>query len=467
METSTVNTQQQETPHAAATDTGSTGGGNPGLTQPRITSKQWWRRNWFIMLPLAVYLATYAVVFPGIDSVDANWQRQMFADWTFSKQHSVLSTFVFGIIGGDQLWLCNLTQSIIFAACIITALSVLAPRVSQRALLIASLAWSFYPLFPAYAVSCVKDVLCAGFTLLLCVEVFAIIDSKGALLRNPWFVAGLTLTLFVTNEYRKNNFLFIGMIVLFLLIRYRSEWKRLLAMLLAFAALTVAWGAYCDYGLKAEPAATTEMLGVPLMQVSYIYYEDLHGVPQQLPAEADAYFQAVRSQDEWAANYEKQPLVVMDNKIGDLTSADLGEFLGNWASLCFANFGTCVKAYVLFEGSLINPLQVTDDQYSILGGVLHMDKATAGQSSLAWVPRVVFNLAVIDWILIALAVFAYRRGMRELLPLFLIPLGIAISLMLAALAVQIRLMLGAIILIPFLAALILGRTSRHNSAAAA
>ncbi|PLS25779.1 DUF6020 family protein [Bifidobacterium imperatoris] len=422
--------------------------------------RQWWQRNWFIMLPLAVYLATYAVVFPGIDSVDANWQRQMFADWTFSKQHSVLSTFVFGIIGGDQLWLCNLMQSIIFAACIITALAVLAPRVSRRALLIASLAWSFYPLFPAYAVSCVKDVLCAGFTLLLCVEVFAIIDSKGAMLRNPWFLAGLTLTLFVTNEYRKNNFLFIGMIVLFLLIRYRREWKRLLVVLVAFAALTGAWGAYCDYGLKAQPAATTEMLGVPLMQVSYIYYEDLHGNPQHLPAQADAYFQAVRPQAQWAANYEKQRLVVMDNKISDLTGADLGEFLGNWASLCFANFGTCVKAYALFEGSLLNPLQVTDDQYSILGGVLHMDKAAAGQSALAWAPRVVFNLAVIDWMLIALAVLAYRRGMRELLPLFLIPLGIAISLMLAALAVQLRLMLGAIILIPFLAALILGRERR-------
>lgn len=409
-------------------------------------------------MPIVVYLVTYAVVFPGVDSVDAHWQREQFASHTFSKQHSILSTFFFGVIGGNQLWLCNLMQSLVFGACIVAALAVLSFRVSRRALVAATLAWSFYPLFPAYAVSCVKDVVCAGFTLLLCVEVFEVIDSKGAMLHRLWFLVGLTLTLFVTNEYRKNNFIIVGMMLVFLFVRYRHEWKRLAVVIMTFAVLSGAWGAYCDYRLNAEPAATTEMLGVPLMQVSYIYYNDEHGNPQQLPPKADAYFQSVRPESEWAANYDQQRLVVMNNKIEGLTGYDLGEFLGSWAGLCFANIGTCVRAYLLFEGSLINPLQVTDDQYSILGGVLHVDKASAGKSQLAWVPRVVCNLALLDWMMIALAVLAWRREMRELLPLFLIPLGIAVSLMLAALAVQLRLMLGAIMLIPFYGALVLGRS---------
>lgn len=425
------------------------------INTPRAA--QWWQRNWFILTPLVVYLITYAVVFPGIDSFDSADQRGQFAQGTFNKQHSVLSTFFLGVIGHNELWLCNLMQAIIFSLCIITALAVLASRISRRALLIATLVWSFYPLFPAYAVSSTKDVLNAGLTLLLCVQIFEIINSGGTILHRPWFVVGLGLTMFLTNEWRKNNFVFLIAIAVFLLIRYRRKWKQLVAALLIFATLTTAWGAYCDRVLHATPSSTTEMLGVPLMQVSYIYYQDVNGNPQQLPERADAYFQAIRPAQDWASNYQAERTVVMTNKVPQLTPDDLGAFLGNWSSLCLANPGTCVKAYLLFEGSLINPFQQTDDQYSIAAAVLGTDKAQASHSIAAVPARIVFNLALLDWSIIALAVLACQRGRRELLPLFLIPLGIAFSLMLAALAVQIRLMLGAIILIPFLAALILGR----------
>lgn len=421
---------------------------------------RFWRRNWFIMLPLAVNLITYAMVFPGINSPDAANQRAQYASWTFDKQHSILDTFFLGFICHNELWLSNLIQAIAFSACIITALTVLASRVSRRTLLITTLAWTFYPLFPAYAVSSTKDVLCAAFTLLLCVEIFAVIDSKGALLHNPWLLAGMALTLFLVNELRKNNFIFVVAIIIFLLIRYRHEYKRILASLAIFATLTTAWGLYCDKGLKAAPSPTTEMLGVPLMQVSYIYYQNEHGNPQNLPEKADAYFQSIRPADQWASNYDAERLVVMTNKVPSLTSNDLGKFIGNWTSLCFSNFGTCVVAYLKFEGSLFNPLQVTDDQYSIIAAVQSIDKWQAADTWLAIPARIVFNLAALDWMIIALAIAAYRKGMRELLPLFLIPAGIALSLMLAALAVQLRLMLGAIILIPFFAALIIGRP-RH------
>ena len=126
--------------------------------------------------------------------------------------------------------------------------------------------------------------------------------------------------------------------------------------------------------------------------------------------------------------------------------------------MCFANLGTCVEGYLLFEGSLLNPLQVTDDQYSIIAAVQGIDKQDgarrrAGDPRTAGVQPCRSGLD------------AHRTGhtglptgtTRTAAALFLIPLGIAVSLMLAALAVQIRLMLGAIILIPFLAALILGQ----------
>ena len=122
-------------------------------------------------------------------------------------------------------------------------------------------AWTFYPLFPAYAGIKHQDVLCAGFTLLLCVEVFEIIDTKAAILMRPWFLAGMGLTLFVVNELRKNYFIFVVAIIVYLLIRFRRSWKRLLAPLLIFAILTGAWGLYCDKTLKASPSPTTEMLG--------------------------------------------------------------------------------------------------------------------------------------------------------------------------------------------------------------
>ncbi|WEV72685.1 DUF6020 family protein [Bifidobacterium sp. ESL0790] len=422
------------------------------------------RRPWYILLPLIVNLIAYIVMFPGVDSPDAVDQRKQYATWTFNKQHSILDTFFLGFVARNQLWLSNLLQMLIFSGCIIVALAVLARRVSRRALLVATLLFSFYPLFPAYSISCTKDVLCAGFTLLLCVEVFEAIDTKGKILRRPWFLAGLAVTLFLTNEFRKNNFIFVFAIIIYLLIHFRRYWRQLVASLVAFAALSAAWGTYCDYGLKAKPSPTTEMLGVPLMQVSYIYYQDLHGSPQHLSPQANAYFTSIRPESEWARNYDIERLFVMTNKVPSLTGKDLRPFLKNWSDLCFSNLGTCVAGYAKFEGSLVNPLQVTDDQYSILAAMLHTDKGHAVYSKLAPIPHVIFNLAILDWVMIALAVFAWRRGMHELLPLFLIPLGIGVSLMLSALAVQIRLMLGSIILIPFLAALVFGREKRDGTA---
>lgn len=438
----------------AADETNGTSSANtPAARQPATHP----RRPWFIFLPLIVNLVAYIVLFPGVDSPDAADQREQYATWAFNKQHSILDTFFLGFVARNQLWLSNLLQMLVFSACIIVALSVLAAHVNRRALLVATLLWSFYPLFPAYSISCTKDVLCAGFTLLLCVEVFEAIDTKGKILRRPRFLVALALTFFLTNEFRKNNFIFVFAIIIYLLIHFRHYWKQLVAALLAFVALSAAWGTYCDYGLKAKPSPTTEMLGVPLMQVSYIYYQDLHGSPQHLDPQANAYFTSIRPESEWARNYDIERLFVMTNKVPALTSKDLRPFLKNWSDLCFSNLGTCVTAYAKFEGSLVNPIQETDDQYSILAAMLHTDKAHAAQSKLAPIPHVIFNLAILDWVLIAMAVFAWRRGRRELLPLFLIPLCIAVSLMLSALAVQIRLMFGAIILIPFLSALILGR----------
>ena len=437
-----------------------------GMSDASNTPGAWLRRTWFVFLPLAVYLATYLVTFPGMDSPDAGDQRAQYATWTFYKQHSVLDTFFLGFVARNQLWLSNLLQLLIMSACVITALVVLSRRISRRWLIAATLVWTFYPLFPAYAVSCTKDVLCAAFILLLCVELFEIIDSRGAMLARPWFAVGFGLTCFLVNELRKNDFLFLIMIAVFLVVRYRKQWRRLLVPLLVFAVLTGGWRFTTDHVLEATPSPTTEMLGVPLMQVGYIYYTDLNVTPQHISSQADSYFQSLRPAEQWANNYATENLVVMSNKLPQLTGDDLSEFLTNWADLCFSNLGTCVKAYVLFEGSLVNPLQRTDDQYSIAAGVTGLNKVQVSQIPAYAIPaRIVFNLAILDWMIAALAILAVRRGRRELLPLFLIPLGILLSVMLAALAVQVRLMLGAIILIPFLAGLVLGRPANDHDTA--
>ncbi len=418
------------------------------------------RRRWFVLLPLATYLVTYAVVFPGIDSPDARYQRSQWATWRFSRQHSVLDTFFLGFVGRNQLWLDNLLQAVLFGLCVAAALEVLRRHARRRWAVAAALVWSLYPLFPAYAVSSTKDVLAAGAMLLLCVQFFEIEDTRAAVLRHPWFLVGFGATLFLVNELRKNNFVPVAAMLVFLLIRHRRQWRRLAASILVFVALAGSWNAYCDQVLHATPSATTEMLGVPLMQVSYVYYRQETGHPQNLPATADAYFRAMRPAARWASNYESQPLVVMSNKVESLTDSDLPEFLRNWTSLCTANPGTCLTAYALFMGSTINPLQKTDDQYSILAAMLHTTKAKAATTRWAPVAHAVFNLGLLTWTLVAAAVLAARRDRRRLLPLFLLPAGIVLSLLAGALGMQLRVMFGAIMLIPFLGALALSAPKR-------
>lgn len=274
------------------------------------------------------------------------------------------------------------------------------------------------------------------------------------LLNSPWFIAAVAVLLFICNEYRKNNILFVLAVLVFLAIRYRAQWKRVAALIAAFALLTAAWSAFEDYGLKAEPSETTEMLGVPLQQIGYIYHENQNGNPQNLPESADRYFTSFRSADDWAKNY--QPLIADQEKLFELDNGDLPEFLRHWASLCFSNFGSCVNAYWQFEGSLVNPLMVANDQYLYASGITHTAPEVLAESPVGLVPHYLLNVALLDWWLVALAIAAVRRGRARLLPLFLIPAGIVLSIMVAALNVELRVLLAVFLCTPMLTAVCLG-----------
>ncbi|TPF77985.1 hypothetical protein BW12_01465 [Bifidobacterium sp. UTCIF-3] len=494
-------------------------------------------------MPLPVYLACLAHVWPGFNTNDSTWQRAQFAGGQYSKHHSLLDTYVFqGLLGRNDLGTTNLIQSIVLASCIIATLALLTRHLSRRWIAALTLAYALYPLFPLYATIRTKDTVAAGFTLLLAVALYELIASSGSggrigessgrgggggriggrgcrgnhnpadgtvgpdaagtadgtyttsptagtscfehsagspaeatagsstgtrqrlrahasritspLLNSPWFIAAVAVLLFICNEYRKNNILFVLAVLVFLAIRYRAQWKRVVALIAAFAMLTAAWGSFEDYGLKAEPSETTEMLGVPLQQIGYIYHENQNGNPQNLPESADRYFTSFRSADDWAKNY--QPLIADQEKLFELSNDDLPEFLSNWASLCFSNFGSCVNAYWQFEGSLVNPLMVANDQYLYASGITHTAPEVLAESPMGLVPHYLLNVALLDWWLVALAIMAVRRGRAQLLSLFLIPVGIVLSIMVAALNVELRVLLAVFLCAPMLTAVCLG-----------
>ncbi|WP_152598627.1 DUF6020 family protein [Bifidobacterium reuteri] len=526
-------------------------------SRPLQPWRTWLRRYWFIALPLPVYLACLAHVWPGFNTNDSTWQRAQFASGQYSKHHSLLDTYVFqGLLGRNDLGTTNLIQSIVLASCIIATLALLTRHLSRRWIAALTLAYALYPLFPLYATIRTKDTVAAGFTLLLAVALYELIasservdrlsgssergegggrlsesgsrssksnrlgirDCSGSrsmadtpvgpdatstaddaytalptagtsrighssagspdeatagssigtrqrlrahasritspLLNSPWFIAAVAVLLFICNEYRKNNILFVLAVLVFLVIRYRAQWKRVVALIAAFAMLTAAWGVFEDYGLKAEPSETTEMLGVPLQQIGYIYHENQNGNPQNLPESADRYFTSFRSADDWAKNY--QPLIADQEKLFELDNGDLPEFLRHWASLCFSNFGSCVTAYWQFEGSLVNPLMVANDQYLYASGITHTAPEVLAESPVGLVPHYLLNVALLDWWLVALAIMAVRRGRAQLLSLFLIPVGIVLSIMVAALNVELRVLLAVFLCAPMLTAVCLG-----------
>ena len=545
----------EETASAAAASAAarSTADHSSGPSHPLQSWRTWLRRYWFIALPLPVYLACLAHVWPGFNTNDSTWQRAQFAGGQYSKHHSLLDTFVFqGLLGRNDLGTTNLIQSIVLASCIIAALALLTRHLSRKWIAALTLVYALYPLFPLYATIRTKDTVAAGFTLLLAVALYELIASSGSggrlgrssgrggrpsesgsrssksnrlgtrdrsgsrsmadgtvgpdaagtadgtyttspaagtsriehsagspdeatagssigtrqrlraqasritspLLNSPWFIAAVAVLLFICNEYRKNNVLFVVAVLVFLAIRYRAQWKRVAALIAAFALLTAAWGAFEDYGLKAEPSEITEMLGVPLQQIGYIYHENQNGNPQNLPEPADRYFTSFRSADDWAKNY--QPLIADQEKLFELDNGDLPEFLRHWASLCFSNFGSCVTAYWQFEGSLVNPLMVANDQYLYASGITHTAPEVLAGLPVGLVPHYLLNVALLDWWLVALAIMAARRGRARLLPLFLIPAGIVLSIMVAALNVELRVLLAVFLCTPMLTAVCLG-----------
>lgn len=407
------------------------------------------------MMPLPVYVLCVILIWPGLNTFDSTWQREQFASGKYSKHHSLLDTYVFqGILGHNDLGRTNLLQSMVLAVCVIAALAILSRRVGRKWIAALTAVYSLYPLFPLYAAVRTKDTVAAGFTLLLAAALYELIESRGTTLRRYWCVFGIGVLLFVCNEYRKNNFIFVLAVLVFLAIRYRAQWRQVVALFMTFLALTAAWGAFQQVALRAAPSETTEMLGVPLQQIGYIYHEDRNGDPQRLPEHADRYFTAFRSAQDWSDRYD--PLLADGEKIFALNNVDLPEFLANWTSMCSANMSSCVTAYWRFEEALVNPAAVTNDQYWHSSAMAHMDATRFSQTKLALVPHYLVNAAFLNWWLIVLAVVSVRRR-PHVLPLFLIPAGIVLSIMLAALDVEIRILLPVFLCAPLLTAAVLTR----------
>lgn len=202
----------------------------------------------------------------------------------------------------------------------------------------------FMGLFPTYLLYnqlyC-SDLCFAYVLMLLTATLIELVVTHGEVLHDKRFCVKLVLLVVLAFNLRKNAVL----IPLFLLVAvpllYRKAACRALVVCGLALVVSLAVDSFFPVVLHAKRSSSSEMLGIPSLQVAYVYSTE-----GDIPPEANEELTKIRSAEDWAAAYIPYS---SDYAKMDLTLTP--EFLRAWLAVGLRNPGAYLRAYV----TLISP----------------------------------------------------------------------------------------------------------------
>lgn len=314
------------------------------LLQKKSSFWMGWGIIFFMWLP--VFLASW----PGVYVIDNVFQMQWFEQGNISAHHPILHTYLLGaFMEAGRKWLgsyemglglYSLTQMLVMAGIfsyLVYGLRGKLPGIVRIFCLI------LYGILPYHAVSsftATKDILYAGFFLLLVLKTCELIWDKDLFFTSKGKMAEYVVLVFLTCCFRNTGiYIFICMIPVWLLL-CRPYWKKVL--LLSVVPLLL-WGIYTGpvYGiLKVEKGSRAEMLSVPMQQMSRAVLEEGDKIPQKDREEIVSY---IPGYEQYAARVADP---VKDTFHGKLFDENPKEFLSLWIRTGFRCPGSYIKAFL-------------------------------------------------------------------------------------------------------------------------
>jgi hypothetical protein len=429
---------------------------------------------------LLCWIPVWLAFYPGTFRYDSGGQFSSYVDGAMTTQQPLLHTLLLSwalslgnapdsLTPGVALY-CGGQMAVMAGICGY-ACAWLRGRGAPAGLRIAVLAlFALMPLYPLWSFSATKDVLFAGFVLLLCLQTADLWRMGKAWFRLPGRMAAYVLTAVVMMLLRNNGVYAFCLTIPFAIIAAKNRRIRTAALLAVCVAGYLGANTLLTRATGAESGSYTEMLSIPLQQMLRVGGR-VTATDEEQAMLADLYrqFDGV-----WPDAYT--PLCA-DSAKWNLDEGVLSEnvraYLALWARLGAANPRLYLEAFLqqnlpyFYPGSKM--------EYNIVLGLLAMDPYQLEEHSLLpglrsfyesydktltlfglGVTEPLSNVAVAVWLaLLLLGLASYRRRWGEAIALIFL-LAVWVTCLLGPIAVM-RYMLEFFYGVPVLTALAFAR----------
>ncbi|SEG26514.1 hypothetical protein SAMN02910276_02366 [Butyrivibrio sp. Su6] len=209
-------------------------------------------------------------------------------------------------------------------------------------LLIICAFFALCPILNLYMVTLIKDVPFALGSLLIIPIMYELWESKGQKLCEKYFIAKLCACS-ILFFFRSNGSIICVMMVLYLMISYKSYWKKVAIYALFVALLLVMTKAVQT--VSHAPYKFREAVGIPIQQIAATVCND-----GRINEEQYAFIDKMLPVEEIKKNYD--PYNVDPIKYGEIEldseflNANKLQFIKVWGELLLNNFGIYVDAYL-------------------------------------------------------------------------------------------------------------------------
>lgn len=253
----------------------------------------------------------------------------------FTKIGSMLGSFNFGLFLFTCFQLFVVISAIIYMLVYLQKLKV--PFLYRFIIL---LMFAFVPVFPLYALSCVKDTFFGALLVFLIIELHKIL-SNSTYTKKDYF--GLTLLLLIMMLVRNNGvyILFISIVTLIFVVKNKKS--SLILVLLISVSLYEAHNKILLPNMHISMGSIREMLSVPFQQTArYVYYYGDELTNQEIEA-----IDKVLGYETLASRYKPNIADPVKNEYNkDATTKDLKEYFNVWFHGLLKHPGVYIDATV-------------------------------------------------------------------------------------------------------------------------
>jgi hypothetical protein len=299
-------------------------------------------------IPIMIVLLTYWVAFyPAAMTPDslAQWDQAHTGD--FNDWHPVIFTWIIMFL----TWLWD-SPGIISLLQIVTISSVVAYcllqferiGVPKKFLYAVTAVFVIMPVSGIFPIIIWKDVIYSAFMLLFSTHVFNIVYSKGMWIKSKWSILGILFSSIGLVFFRHNGFPVFIIVLLALLIFYRSRWKQLAAVFIVIVGLHFIMTGPVFKALDVTPSDPNEALSIPTQQLALIVIKD-----GEMTENEREYLNDIFPLELWEKRYNPyntNPIKFSWEEYNrDVIFEDFGEYVKTWFTLWWKNPGIAFDAF--------------------------------------------------------------------------------------------------------------------------